>query len=674
MKSRSLRQRVSEEIIPPWVVLIDTETVDVGGGQQQLLLGCYEVWRVSKKTGIPRFDQASGQHRREPFKRGHFTTENELYSLLRGLKQSRCVAHNWQFDASVIRLGAASTRRMFGYSIDMEKCSFPIDKGYAPFNVTITWGGEDFTQFVCNTNFHKTSLEKLGESFGISKLTMPALDKTMLNELGQLRPEYDLMDSNIMGHFNDGRLFNVLRYCRRDVEVLREAWFSLFVFSNELAGTTPGITVASMSKRLYCKRWLGKVKGRNERIIGSLDYPYAAEAEEAAYRGGRTDTFWTGKPEPGLTLRKFDVVSMYPSVMLGRMPVQLLGPARSAELLTHLNGGGGKVFLARVTVHVPAEGVGWLGWEGEKVRGRGLVFGAGRWTTWAWQPMLQIAFEEGWVEEVHEVIAYRSVSMFRDFITDIYDLRADAKRNNDGPKALLLKYAMNSLYGKFGQGRFGKWELADREDVAWQASARNDAIWDRWQDFPCGDPTLPVADYLRTEGRIWRFQPGGEGMGQNSVCSIAGFVTSGARAKLWRALAALVRQGSQVYMTDTDSVVTDGVLPDRLVGSGLGQWELEESAPSEACRFNAPKDYTFAGRAKCKGIRSPLPDVRDYEQAKFSRWQTQLLSRKAEVREGLERGAVVSLIVKHVSGDNRKRVSRGCNQANDPIVWDGTPS
>ena len=658
--------------IPPWCVLVDTETVDVGGGQQRLLLGCYEVWAVSARTGIPRADR---QRRGDPFRRGHFTHEGELYGLLRGLGQARCIAHNWQFDASVIRLGARETRRQYGYALDMERCTFPIDKGYTPFSVWITWGGESFTHFVCNTNFHKTSLAKLGESFGMAKLPMPELHPGLLNHQPMLADRcLDVMDSTVMGHLGFKGILAVLRYCRRDVEVLRESWFSLFRFSDAMAGCTPGITVATMSMRLYRRRWLSPVKKREEKIIGSLEHPAVAAAEEAAYRGGRTDVFYEGTPAPGLVLKKYDVVSMYPSVMLQRMPVQWTGRADPVDMFRFLDGGGGRLFLARVTVNVPADGLGWLGWEGERVKGRGLVFGAGRWTTWAWQPMLKIAFEQGWVEEVHQVQSYRSVSMFKQFVEDIYALRAEAKANGDGPRALLLKYTLNTLYGKFGQGRFGSWERLDRasEDYQWQA-ARGEEGWDRWQDFPCGDVEQPMADYLLAEDGIYRYSPAEPGMGKNSVCSVAGYVTSAARAKLWRALAMLREAGHGVYMVDTDSIITDGTLPPQVCGDALGQWQLEQESLSQDCRFNAPKDYTFDGVAKCKGIREAVPDVRDYEQVRFSRWQTQLMSRHGDVREQLEHGAVVTMVAKHVTGANNKRLSRGMDAFNDPLVWAGNP-
>lgn len=666
-KSKSLDTRVAEEELPPWVVLIDTETVDVGDGQQEFLLGCFEVWLVNDK-GLPRRDsqagpQASRQHV-VPFRRGHFTSEDELYELLQSLTHSRCVAHNWQFDASVIRLGAKATRDKHQYWLDMEACSFPLDKGFAPFNVTICFKSGARAQFICNTNFHKTSLAALGESFGIAKLPMPDLHQGLLADRRLLSQDFDGMDSTVLGHVSPGGIVDVLRYCRRDVEVLREAWFSLFTFSDAMAGTTPGLTVASMSLRLFRRRWLGLTKKRHDKIIGSLDCEAVAEAEEAAFHGGRTETFWHGRPPAGQLLRKYDVVSMYPSVMTGAVPVQYLGSGTESEVLDWCDGGNDRTYLAHVTVDIPPDGNGWLGWEGCTIPGRGLCFPAGRWTTWVWLPMIRIALEQGWVLEIDRVHTYRTVRLFRQYVEDIYSMRAEAKRRGDGPQSLLLKYALNSLYGKFGQRCFGEWQKVEGEDLAWQRQSRG-AEWDRWTDFPCGDPALPLSDYLSNTDGLWRFEPARDGMGERSVCSIAGWITAAARAKLWRAMAGLHQAGATVFMCDTDSIITDGVME---TGKELGQWDLEETAPSAACRFNAPKDYTFNDKAKCKGIRAAVDGVRDYEQARFSRWQTHLLSRSVEVREQLERGAVVTQQAKHVSGENKKRQQHGEGSATTPLV------
>ena len=668
--------------IPPWVVLVDTETVQTDDdGRQTLLLGRYELWQVSTRTGIP--CQRPGPKLKGaglvPFRRGLFFHEDELYTLLRSLKQSRCIAHNWQYDASVIRLGSKATRRKHGYFIDMDNgTSFPIDKGYAPFSVRIGWGGDCFTHFLDNTNFHKCPLADLGESFGLAKLPMPELHPGLLADLEYLTEEDALwlagMDANAMAHLDPpprlANLVQVIRYCTRDVEVLREGWFSLFRFSWELAKVTPGITVASMAKRCYQRRWLPAfTKLYNEKFIGNLDKPMVADAEEQAFHGGRTDVFWQGKVTGGGTLHKYDVNSMYPSCMVAKMPVQLLGGSTAEALLRSIGTGGtsGAIHLAKVTVVIPATGTGWLGWEGVKIPGRGLTFPAGRFTAWAWQPMLTIAVEQGWVTDIHAVLAYRARAIFRQYVEDVFKLRAEAKQAGDAPRSLLLKYLLNSLYGKFGQRRFGSWNEIDGADLEFQRR-HHDGDDCRWSDLVEGNLDLGEAEYLETEGKIYRFEPAAEGMGDNSICSIAGFITAMARAKLWRAMAKLLEQGDRVFMTDTDSIVTDGHLPPSMVGKALGQWDLEESSPAAGCSFHAPKHYTFNEEAKIKGVRNAQPDVSTYQQAQFSRWQTDFLSKNPERRARLESGAFVGMIVKQIAGDNRKRCSMGADCANVPLV------
>ena len=687
-RSIALTNRVMPDNIPPWVVLVDTETVNVNQetGQQALLLGRYEVWQVSRKTGIP--NHAIGQSRGIPWRRGMFFHEGDLYLLLKSLGQSRCIAHNWQYDASVIRLGGKVTRQAYGYFIDMEKnTSFPIDKGYAPFNVQISWGEDRFTQFLDNTNFHKTSLANLGESFGISKLTMPEFSKDLLDTVKilpeELKKELAKLDSDSIGRLEvDNKyqlLVDVIKYCARDVEVLREAWFSLFRFSWDLAKVTPAITVASMSKRIYQRRWLPAFnKEFRERFIGSLDHPLVAAAEEDAYHGGRTDVFWRGIPKSkdGM-VRKYDVNSMYPSVMLARMPVQFNGLAGEEELLNGLDnftdGASGKdIYLARVTVKIPKTGLGFIGWEGVPIFGRGLTFPVGTYTIWAWQPMLAIAHRQGWIIKTHKVFKYRARAIFRDFVQEIYGLRKAAKEEGDAPKALLLKYLMNSLYGKFGQRKFGKWEKLNEndDDYLFQRAATKHEKGDfsRWPGFPLGDLRLTMMDYLETETGIYRYRPAEDGMGKNSICAIAGYITSLARAKLWDAMAYILTCGDKVFMTDTDSIFTDGRLPDCWVGKELGQWELEEEAPVEGCEFIAPKHYTFGNRSRIKGIRQAQPGISEYEQARFSRWQTSLLSLKREERLKVDIGAFVKNNPKVVSGENKKRRVLGENRPTYPLI------
>ena len=103
--------------------------------------------------------------------------------------------------------------------------------------------------------------------------------------------------------------------------------------------------------------------------------------------------------------------------------------------------------------------------------------------------MVKIAFDNGWITEIHKIYEYRARKIFRDYVTDIYSLRKKAKLEGNIPKALLLKYLLNSLYGKFGQKKFGEWvRVTDKLDLDFQVSARTlEKGLSRWQGYPRGD-------------------------------------------------------------------------------------------------------------------------------------------------------------------------------------------
>lgn len=600
MKSRRVTPaNARPEDLPPTTVFLDTETEPLpGSDNQRLVLLCWEVWQTSRKTGLPL------KHKNRPHQHwsGHGKRESDFYGLLASIGPARVVAHNWDFDALALRIGSKATTSRWGYRVVPDKGIYPpTSAGFSPFWVVLRWDAGHTTELVCNTNFHKCSLKALGKAVGIEKLTMPSASDSAA----------------------------LLTYCRRDVEILRRGWFLLFEFSQQVAGTTPGITVAQMAMRCWLKRWYPA--SSRLKVIGSLSDSAASEAEEAAYHGGRTETFWRGKPPEGAALRKYDVNSMYPSVMTGLMPIELIGPGPLAPGC-----------LADVTVSIPPDGLGWLGWEGVFIEGRGLVFPAGTFRVTAWWPLIEIALEQGWIQEVHRAWHYVSHPLFRAYVEDVYALR----KESTGAKRLLYKYLLNSLYGKFGQGTFGSWKRTERAGDG------------RWMDDEGGE-------WWGVNGEAWQWIPPEPGMGAKSVCAIAGWITAAARAKLWRAMADLYRQGATVFMTDTDSIITDGTLP---TGKGLGEWDLEEVSGAEDCWFTAPKHYLFARAQKCKGIREPQPGVATYEQAQFGKWRTSFMGKRPAQTEQLEAGARVATITKTVTGAVHKRILRGDGMPTDPIV------
>ena len=278
-----LRNKVRTETIPEVVIFTDTETRERSPGSRktslQLVLGCYEVWTVGADGCRVKMVQS-----------GTYWSEDEYHELVDSFCDSRIVAHNWNFDASVLKIGSREYRERYSYTINVGNGIYPVSgQGQAPFFIVLQYPDKT-VEMVCNTNFRRMPLAVIGESFGFPKGTMP--DET----------EYE-----------DGKeyLADLETYCRRDVEILRESYFDLYDFTAEVTGTTPGFTAAMAANRVYRTRYYDpSIKAQ-----GTLGIPYISECEREAYHGGRTDTFWKGCPGDK-DIYKYDVNSLYPYMML----------------------------------------------------------------------------------------------------------------------------------------------------------------------------------------------------------------------------------------------------------------------------------------------------------------------------------------------------------------------
>ena len=607
-----LTAKVAPEKIPPVVIFTDTETRELEGGQLSLLLGCYEIWAVDGK-GMPRYQMAKGD----------YYTEAEFYSLLTSNLPCRVVAHNWNFDATVLRIGATDNMDTYGYTINPKDGIYPLPgQGFAPFLLTLQFEA-GIAQLLCNTNFYKTSLASIGDSLGLPKMDMP-----------------ETQDTTAM-----------LEYCRNDVAILRAAFFAMFAYTQDIAGVTPGITAAMASNRVYRA---GYYRGDKD-AQGTQHIPYINEAERQAYHGGRTDTFFKGQPNDDW-IYKYDVNSLYPYCMLGDMPVRYLQPGNESWV----SGYRGYTILAHVTLYIPPESdYGFLGLEGVKHDGR-LIFPVGRYTAWIWEPLLKIADRHNYIEAVHNVLVYECEPIFDTYIADLYARRQQYKESGNESFQMLTKLMMNSLYGKFGQRQSGKWEPVDPESNEYMVMA---GLGDRFsQDWEGVEK-----DYWQMGTDLYAYTDG-SGLARHSICSIAGYITAKGRAVLWNALAAVITQGGTLFMCDTDSIVCNIPLPPTFVhDTELGRFALEDTAPGSECNFYAPKHYLYKGKLKLKGVRKPTEGA-VHPQDVFPNFTTDLMSANPNRRQRLQTGAIISRILKQPTGRNDKRVEIGDGLPTLPIV------
>ena len=619
-----LTNKPRREVIPPNVIFTDTETADAGGGIQRLILGCYEVWRVND-VGMPSFQIEAGV----------YYSEHEFYLMLKKHLPTRVVAHNWNFDATVLRIGAADNRERYGFEIDYKRGIYPADKsGFAPFFITLDFGKDRYAELICNTNFYKMPLAIIGESLGVPKLAMPCAED----------------------------MAAMLVYCQRDTEILRMAWFNVFAFTQDLAGTTPGLTAAMASNRAYRKRFFNSAYT----VQGSQGIEYVNEHEQAAYHGGRTDTFYKGMPQSDVVL-KYDINSLYPFCMLGNIPVRYSQRGNGQALVKAIRGGySDLVAMADVTLNIPpASAYGFLGLEGVKHNGQ-LIFPVGRFRVSAWQPILEIAHQQGYIERVHNVWLYDAAPIFDDYVEALFARRLEYKEKKNKAWDTLTKLMMNSLYGKFGQRENPEWIEVDANSEEYAVMIEPDTDMGRTSNVY----EDRLTEYWQIGKQLLKVIPDGNAqLARQSICSIAGYITAKGRAILWQGLAEVINAGGTLYMADTDSIITNVSLPSHMVdGTELGKYKLEDSVPGSECYFTAPKHYIIGDTFKLKGVRNPVRGVATHEQTVFPKFMTDLLTRDPIRRMRLEQGAVIRDILKTPTGINSKRIEQGTGMPTLPIV------
>lgn len=630
-RGKTLAKRVWVEKIPKRALFVDTETIEHKDGRLELLLGCYEIWSVTKKG--KRIGMLS---------HGVFYTIEAFHQIMRdsvSVANTRVIAHNWNFDASVLRIASKVNRESFGYSIDFAKSIMPNESSaYSPFLLTLDYG-DNYAELLDNTNYYTLPLAMLGDSLGIAKLDMPQTSE----------------------------LESMIAYCYRDVEILREAYFRIFEFVAEIANTTPSITTASAAMRVFRTAFYEQ----NGQVQGSQHIESVNKAERQAYHGGRTDTFWKGKPITNNPIYKYDVNSLYPSCMLGDIPIRYIQRVSGdfdIEAYSSLYGNQNRIGLYDVTLDIPESGkYASIGLEGLRTKD-GLLFPIGKFRVWLWQPLYAIAKAQGYIADTHRIYLYESEPLFKGYIERLYELRQGYKRKGNYAYDLLTKLMMNSLYGKFGQRAYGKWVyIEDENELSAMLWPNNEGIT-RFDGYY--EDLQHSRSYLQVDNDLWKYDDSQIGeLSLSSVCSIAGYITAMGRAIVWKAMASVIDARGQIYMCDTDSVVCDVRLPSSMVSkTELGLWKLEGVSQAQDCDFFAPKHYIYKGMIKLKGVRNPSIGQTIHKQTRFPRFMTDLASENPTRQENLELGGSIFYIESEPSGINKKRIEQGLGLPTLPFV------
>lgn len=399
-------------------------------------------------------------------------------------------------------------------------------------------------------NIFKASLEELGKAVGLQK-GLPMADGTTQH--------FD-MDRYLSGGYS---IEETTRYCQRDVEITEKILLSYFDFihKNDLGLFAP--TIAGQAKNAFRHRFM-----HHEIFIHSEEK--AIDLERESYHGGRTEAFFIGSINNAVHCLDFN--SLYPSVMLGnKYPVELISyrlynsVSSLKELMNEY------LVIAECTIDIKEPCM--------AIKKDELFFPIGRVNGVFCSPELEYLFSIDAIKSVGRVACYRGEEIFTDYVNFFYNDRLEAKARGDTASALMDKYFMNSLYGKFGQRTRENVEIGDWESDNCFVMRCHDRESDEYYTIKgIGGKYYECSTKLEES--------------RDSFPAIASFCTSYARMKLWYAM---VQAGLEnVYYSDTDSLFVNDTGRDRLASltdnDKLGLMKLEYSSPL-GMHINTLKDY-----------------------------------------------------------------------------------
>jgi len=379
-------------------------------------------------------------------------------------------------------------------------------------------------------------------------------------------------------------------YCRRDVEILLAA-FKHFV------GFLEGAKIARLCFTRASTSMAAFLFGSYTHKIYIHNNSDAIDLERASYRGGRVECFRLGNFPVG-DYYVLDVNSLYPAMMYNfDFPVKYnriihrISTKRLAESLRSYSA------VAKVLIETDEPAY--------AVKRERTIFPTGRFWVCLCSGELVYALQHNHVKKIETVVFYDKAPLFKSFVGKMYPLRQDFKSAGMVSYEVLVKYLMNSLYGKFGQ----KAEVWEKIGTCFNEPARVETL------FVAGSGYTRQIRYLL--GEIWEMT--GYEESYNSFPAIAAEVAAFARIYLYKLM--LIAGAGNYFYCDTDSLIVNETglanLQSLINDTKLGCLKLAEQTNTLSIR--GLKDYSTATKTVIKGIRKNAVQITDgvYEQERW---------------------------------------------------------
>lgn len=334
-------------------------------------------------------------------------------------------------------------------------------------------------------------------------------------------------------------------YNKNDCIILWEAIEAFELSLMELGGELKR-TLAACGMNLFRRKYLQSEIETHDSIN---------EKAMQSYVSSRVEVFRREIPLPS---NHYDVNSLFPYAMTFPLPGDYIGTIRDIPLP-------GNLYMADVEIEIPDL---YLTPVPTRLGGR-VFFPTGRWRTWLTSIDLELMLKEhGKIHKVHEVILFEPFHDLAGYARDLYTKRKNSK---DPWERMVIKYLLNTIYGKFAESEEKSVvHLHPSQTLLQNRLSRESMLlpgcYEEELIVPIPHRWVPISSFITAIGR--------------------------------RTLYQFLSMTRHFYYCDTDSIVTKDEFS---TSNELGALKLEKTI-KDVGLFIAPKLYREDNLIKAKGF------------------------------------------------------------------------
>lgn len=450
-------------------------------------------------------------------------------------------------------------------------------------DIHILTKGSNNTPFFVRIGDKNNKPRYLQDSLALMPRSLDSLTESFTPDMK--KGDFDFKDLDKWGQIDEHKQGELLEYLKRDVKslykVLQEFTDILLELTNNKC--PPQLTVGSTAMSAYRSHFMPKGT-----IIEDCYKPNKEPNPEQMFRnsyfGGRTEVY----KKYGENLKHYDVNSLYPYCYTKKkIPVGKVSHTGEHFPIEETDIGG----VIKIQGKVPEKccnGIPVLPtrYKPKESQAEKVIFPTGKIEGWYMAKEVRYALEVGALEDIKILDSYATEygKPFKSYGKNLYKLKKDIDKDKKPGKYKVVKFLLNSFYGKFGMEREHKSIVMG--EVTKEFQEGKEMI----------NPKLADKGIMleKEESKAGYILP-----------RIASAITAQARIEMHKWFMRIFNKGGDIWYCDTDSIVTNISLP---TGEELGEMDLEGELKEGL--FLAPKIYAERydnddELVKAKGMKDP---------------------------------------------------------------------